>query len=129
MTSCYSCGSPIVENKDIGLCASCSAEHRKAERMASKVKLVTPIKKVSSKMAGDLKLYHKKRKKFLEFRLLCEARLPGCTQTVSDVHHTKGRGQYLNDVSTWMAVCRHCHDYIHSHHVLLNIANHGQKHA
>ena len=31
-----------------------------------------------------------------------------------DVHHAKGRGKYLLDESTWLPVCRWCHDFIHN---------------
>lgn len=31
----------------------------------------------------------------------------------TEVHHKKGRGKYLLDVSTWLAVCRSAHNYIH----------------
>lgn len=31
----------------------------------------------------------------------------------TDVHHKKGRGKYMLDVSTWMAVSREGHVYIH----------------
>ena len=30
-----------------------------------------------------------------------------------DIHHRRGRGKYLLDVSTWMAVSREGHDAIH----------------
>ena len=30
-----------------------------------------------------------------------------------DIHHKAGRGRFYLDVSTFMAVCRECHDYIH----------------
>lgn len=32
----------------------------------------------------------------------------------SDIHHVCGRGKYLLDTSTWMAVSRKAHDYIHA---------------
>ena len=28
------------------------------------------------------------------------------------MHHKKGRGIYHNDVSTWLSVCRNCHNWI-----------------
>lgn len=32
-----------------------------------------------------------------------------------DIHHVKGRGKYLLDTSTWMAVSRYGHEWIHNH--------------
>jgi len=43
----------------------------------------------------------------------CQAQLPGCTVRTQDVHHVLGRGKYLLIESTWLAVCRHCHEHIH----------------
>jgi len=33
----------------------------------------------------------------------------------TDVHHKFGRGKFLNDVSTFVALCRSCHDWVHAH--------------
>lgn len=32
----------------------------------------------------------------------------------TEIHHKKGRGKYLCDTSTWMAVSRQGHDMIHA---------------
>jgi hypothetical protein len=32
-----------------------------------------------------------------------------------DIHHKCGRDKYLLDTSTWMAVSRNAHNYIHAH--------------
>ncbi len=31
----------------------------------------------------------------------------------TDVHHKDKRGKNLNEVDTWLSVCRTCHDKIH----------------
>lgn len=41
--------------------------------------------------------------------------IPNQCPRSTDIHHKKHRGRYLLDTSTWMAVSRHAHDYIHSH--------------
>lgn len=69
------------------------------------------IPKVSKKMSKSLKIYHGKRLIYLMEHPNCE--FPGCNQQASDIHHKKSRGLYLNDVSTWMSVCRHHHTWIH----------------
>lgn len=45
----------------------------------------------------------------------CKAMLEGCTRHTTDVHHKKGRGQYLLAISTFLPVCRNCHDWIEEH--------------
>ena len=69
----------------------------------------------SSKMITSLKEYSILRKKFLEEHSMCQAHLVDCLQYSSEVHHKKGRGIYLLDTSTWLAVCRNCHSYIETH--------------
>ena len=32
-----------------------------------------------------------------------------------ECHHTKGRGKYMLDVSTWMAISSEAHRYLHDH--------------
>jgi hypothetical protein len=71
-----------------------------------------PLRRVSEKRAQEIKVYSKKRGLFLDRNALCEI----CKVSKSrDVHHKKGRlnGNYLNE-ETWIAVCRPCHDWIHS---------------
>jgi len=43
---------------------------------------------------------------------MCQAKTHVCTLKSTDVHHMKGRGKYLNDTSTWLSVCRTCHEWI-----------------
>lgn len=68
---------------------------------------------VSERRKAALYEYGKRRKKFLAARPKCQA----CYKSPSrDVHHVHGRyGSAYLDVNTWMAVCRHCHDWIHQH--------------
>lgn len=71
-----------------------------------------PIAKVSAKMKESLKVYSKLRKEYLKENPNCEAGLDGCTGKSGEIHHMKGRGKNLNEVSTWKAVCRSCHHWI-----------------
>lgn len=70
----------------------------------------TRIRRVSSRLSKELKRYYVLRDEFLKEKKVCEI----CGKMATEVHHRKGRGKYLNDVSTWMAVERECHDVIHS---------------
>lgn len=76
------------------------------------------IPKVSKKMSKSLKVYHLKRLIYLGEHKNCEARLDGCSGFSTTIHHKKGRGLYLNDVSTWLACCMECHSRIELEPVL-----------
>lgn len=72
----------------------------------------TPLRRVSTRRARELRLYSKKRREFLARFKWCQM----CDDVPpSDVHHRCGRvGAKLNDESQWFALCRRCHDLIHS---------------
>jgi hypothetical protein len=85
-------------------------------RTDKKPKEVTPkksIRKVSDKMKEQLKIYSVLSKKFKEDNPLCMAKYKDCTIFTTDVHHKAKRGKNLNNVETFMAVCRTCHNTIH----------------
>tara|TARA_R110000751_G_scaffold1991_2_gene7692 strand:+ start:3821 stop:4084 length:264 start_codon:yes stop_codon:yes gene_type:complete len=69
----------------------------------------------SKKMAKTNREYSKLRIEFLTDRPNCMASLPGCTLRAAEIHHKKGRGKYHNDITTWLSVCRVCHDWIETH--------------
>ena len=76
------------------------------------------IRPMSKKRAAENAIYLKRRTAFLKARPYCEA----CrnlnidiSEKSSEVHHVFGRGKYFLDVMTWLAVCRPCHNWIHSH--------------
>lgn len=73
-----------------------------------------PVKKRSAKREREAKEYTKLRKAYLT-RRGCEARLFVCTGRMVEIHHSQGRGKNLNNVNTWVGVCRACHIFIHSH--------------
>ena len=70
------------------------------------------MKQKSKKMQRIDAKYSQLRRVFLTDYPMCQAALPDCTQRSTDVHHKKGRGIYHNDVSTWLSVCRNCHNWI-----------------
>jgi len=80
----------------------------KASELPSKVdKALKPIKKVSDKMKGELKIYAKKRKEYLVSHTVCEVKY--CNEKATTINHRKGRGIYLNDEKYFLAVCMVCH--------------------
>jgi hypothetical protein len=73
----------------------------------------TPLRKVSLKRMVANRAYSKLAKAFKELHPVCQC----CHgEPTRDVHHKAGRlNGNLMKVSTWAAVCRSCHDYIHNH--------------
>lgn len=70
----------------------------------------TPLRKVSKKHAKELAEYSVKAKAY-------KLRYPTCflcSAPTKDVHHVHGRGKHLMDESTWIPVCRACHNGIHA---------------
>lgn len=59
--------------------------------------------------------YTKKRTAFLALYKTCQAKLVDCTGAATDVHHKAGRGDNHLKMSTWLAVCRNCHQWIELH--------------
>jgi len=114
-TGCIECGSLVIENEALHLCASCNHARRKAEkdeiRNAGKKRKV--IAEVSEKMKGKLKTYKELRKEYLAKNPFCKARLQDCTGHAKHVHHLSGRGSKLNAEETFMAVCFNCHRILH----------------
>ena len=75
------------------------------------IKRKTPMRRVSKKRQKENKEYSVLRKGFLKKLPICEVCM---TAAATDVHHMDKRGKNLNEVGTWLAVCRPCHDKIHS---------------
>lgn len=77
-----------------------------------------PINKKSKKTIALDSVYTVLRRKFMEEKPMCEAGLSCCNGPSTDVHHKNAgsnRSEYYLVVETWLAVCRPCHDYIHTH--------------
>lgn len=80
-----------------------------------KPKSIAPI---SKKRQVEMDEYSVKRNLFLIANPKCQAKLSGCTSDAIDVHHLysgKDRNKYYLQISTWKAVCRSCHNFIHDH--------------
>lgn len=94
-----------------------AAEKRK--KLLSKPKTIyKPPNKVSEKRKEINEEYFKLVEQFKHDNPNCKARINEyCTKLTDDPHHSRGRGAYLLDVSTWIPVCRSCHKYIEQHPV------------
>ena len=96
----------IVENRDLGLCAT----HNKERRTVKKVKEKKPVKKVSDKMKSLIAIYDKLRIPWLRGK---KCKVKKCKNDADDVHHMRGRtGSLLLDTQWWLPVCRGCHHKI-----------------
>lgn len=74
----------------------------------------TPIRKVSSKRAKQLRCYRLLRDAYLEAHQVCQ--FPLCNAHSVDLHHrAKRHGDNLNNVDEFRALCRYHHTYCHEH--------------
>jgi len=74
------------------------------------------IPQVSSKRKKKDAEYLKLRQRYLTENPLCMVKVGGCTHNATDVHHKfsgSDRDTYYLVQSTWLAVCRNCHDFLH----------------
>jgi len=73
---------------------------------------------VSSKRKKKDAEYLKLRQRFLTENPLCVVKVNGCGHGATDVHHThagSNREAFYLIQSTWLSVCRNCHNHIHEH--------------
>lgn len=78
----------------------------------------THLRRCSLKQQRALARYYELRRAFLAENTLCEGfkvGLAGCEGDAVEVHHVQGRGIHLNDVSSWLPMCRQCHTWCHQH--------------
>jgi hypothetical protein len=76
------------------------------------------IPQVSSKRKKKDAEYLKLRQRYLTDFSLCQIAVKDCSINATDVHHTyagANRDAFYLVQSTWLAVCRNCHDWVHAH--------------
>ena len=77
----------------------------------------TPMRKVSSSRAREMRLYYEERAEWLKAHPACMICLVrGMTPApATEVHHRFGRvGSLLRDQRGWCASCVHCRDWPHA---------------
>lgn len=93
--------------------AKCANTHKK--RGPAKQIKRHPIAKVSKKREMQNMEYVKKRLQYLNLHPTCEV----CNQfPAKEIHHKYSgadRARYFLDESTWVAICRGCHNHVHLH--------------
>ena len=101
-------------NRYCKYCWSCHKSSTKSQKKPT----VKSIPRVSSKRRKKDQEYLKLRERYLKENHLCTVNVKGCTNSATDVHHTyagSNRDTYYLVQSTWIPVCRNCHNWIHEH--------------
>ncbi len=78
----------------------------------------TPLRRVSKKRSRENAQYTKLRRAFLDLNTVCVVAYAIFSETLrtTQVHHIAGRtGKNFLDESTWLAVSRIGHEWIHQH--------------
>jgi cytochrome c553 len=115
---CDICGQekPIWKSSGTGglkYCKSCWSCHSSKDNTQKPTK---PIPRVSAKRAKKDAEYSKLRQRYLTEHPLCMIKVNGCGHGATDVHHKfsgSNRDTYYLVQSTWLAVCRACHNWVH----------------
>ena len=118
MKYCIVCKHPFEQRNSLErVCSmSCAIEYKNS--LSTTIKKRKPIKKVSDKMAINLREYKKVRTEFLTLHPNCQANLKDCSKVATQIHHQCGRiGKLLNNSAYFLAVCHNCHHWIELHPV------------
>ncbi|VXC99527.1 hypothetical protein [Sphingobacterium multivorum] len=110
-SECVGCGK-VRQIYAKHLCPYCYEKQRKKTPLPKPTK---PIPKLSKTRKKELPIYSKKAKEHKEKYPYCQAKLEGCTHFTEETHHMKGRGKYYLDESTFLSLCKNCHDIITEH--------------
>jgi hypothetical protein len=118
---CDRCGleKPIWKSSGTGglkLCKYCWSCHKSGDDIQKPTS--SEITRVSAKRAKKDAEYLKLRERYLTENPLCMVKVSGCMHNATDVHHTfagSNREAFYLVQSTWLPVCRNCHDWIHNH--------------
>ena len=120
VTECKICGSDRIENKELGLCASCSSRHRKFERDSKKLEVKTQkkaaykIPKISEGLKTAMVDYVKAKREHLKEHPDCQIKLIGCQnhRPTNTCHHCAKRGKNLSNKEYFKTACIYCHDQV-----------------
>lgn len=112
---CNGCGEITVIWKSEGrekYCKQCWSCHKTSGVRQTSAKKRTTLSPRSPKQKRVEAAYAVLRKSYLDSKPMCEAHLAGCGTYATEIHHKSGRGEYMLDQSTYLAVCRNCHQWI-----------------
>lgn len=117
LKKCAGCGKDKViwkNHEGEKFCQQCWHE-KKPVKFPKQSKAIKPV---SDKKKVQDQLYSVMRKKFLMLpeNSTCRGKIPavcsGGFQQDLTVHHTKGRGKYYLDTTTWIPLCMTCHEFV-----------------
>jgi hypothetical protein len=129
LKTCDGCNQekPIWKSSGTGglkLCKNCWSCHKSGDTEQKPTNSAIP--RVSAKRAKKDAEYSKLRQRYLTDNPLCVIKVNGCTNGATDIHHTyagANRDAFYLVQSTWKAVCRNCHDYIHANPAEARVMN------
>ena len=90
-----------------GFCKFHQSQRTDKKDKPPKPKVVYRIPKMSKRLASDNAKYLRMLPAWKEGKTCC---YPGCERPAEHCHHSKGRGVYLLEVSTWRPMCAEHHD-------------------
>jgi hypothetical protein len=91
-----------------GNCKTC-ANKIKINNTSKKVYNTSAIKKVSTRLQKLNAAYKVLRDQFMKANPICQVRIKCSGAKSEDLHHARGRGEYLLDGRYFKALCRECH--------------------
>lgn len=119
LKECDGCNKPSViwkNHEGFRYCKQCWSCHKSEDNTQKPTS--SGIPRVSSKRKEKDAEYLKLRERYLTENPLCVVKVSGCMHNATDVHHTfagSNRDAFYLVQSTWRAVCRNCHNWIHEH--------------
>lgn len=94
-------------------CQKCAMSVSKSKKIINTKQYI----KINNKSSTQVKLdaaYKVLRDIFIKNHPMCQVNILGvCTLKSTDVHHSRGKGEYLCDTTTFIPTCRACHTWIH----------------
>ena len=125
---CDSCETEQVIWKNqsgVRYCKQCWSRHKPSINQKPNAK---PLQAVSQKRKKQDLEYSKLRDRYMSEpeNTMCKVKVKGCTNSATDIHHTyagSNRHVFYLIQSTWLPVCRTCHDWIHANPAKARIMN------
>jgi hypothetical protein len=120
LKECYGCGKPSIiwkNHEGFRYCKHCWSCHESKNTDTQKP-TTSGIPRVSPKRAKKEQEYLKLRARYLTENPLCKVQVKDCMLNATDVHHTRAgadRDVYYLIQSTWIPICRKCHNWVHEH--------------
>lgn len=117
LKECDGCNKPSViwkNHEGFRYCKQCWSCHKSEDNTQKPTSSVIP--RVSSKRKEKDAEYSKLRQRYLTDNSMCVVKVSGCGYGATDVHHTyagSNRDAFYLVQSTWLPVCRNCHDFVH----------------